>query len=234
MRLVNVANVAAGERVLDIACGRGAVLFPAVDQVGDQGFVEGIDLALPMVEQTAADIARRGLTNARVRRMDAEHLDFPDRSFDVVLCGFALWFIPDLQGALAEIRRVSKIGGRFAATTWAASEGLQRAFTQLLREFGSGGDVLASHSLSTADSLTEALQTAGFHSVEASYEEQTSRYANQDEWWDITKSSPQLDSLSQDQRLELESRALDLARGFNEPTGLLVSRRYVLGRAVSG
>ncbi len=59
-RLVEVAQIPAGSRVLDIATGRGAVLFPAAERVGPQGYVIGIDLAEDMVKQTADEIKRRG------------------------------------------------------------------------------------------------------------------------------------------------------------------------------
>lgn len=49
-----------------------------------------------MVERTAAEIKERGLRNADIRQMDAEDLEFPDASFDCVLCGFGLFFLPHL------------------------------------------------------------------------------------------------------------------------------------------
>jgi len=55
------------------------------------------------------EISQRGLANAQIRQMDAEHLDFPESSFEVVLCGFALFFFPQLDRALAEFGRVLKL-----------------------------------------------------------------------------------------------------------------------------
>ena len=117
-QLVNHAMLPPHARVLDVASGRGAVLFPASEAMGSMGFVTGIDLAEGMTRETAREITQRGLTNAEIRLMDAEHLDFPDATFDVVLCGFALFFFPQLERALAEFRRVLKPGGRIAVSTW--------------------------------------------------------------------------------------------------------------------
>ena len=95
-----------GDRVLDVGCGRGAALFPAAEAVGVTGSVAGIDLVAAMVAATAADITRRGVANASVRVGDAESPEFPDRSFDAVLAGFVLFFLPDLAAALRACARL--------------------------------------------------------------------------------------------------------------------------------
>jgi ubiquinone/menaquinone biosynthesis C-methylase UbiE len=120
-RLVELAEVPRGARVLDVATGRGAALFAAAEAVGRHGHVTGIDLSEAMVQETAAEVARRGLENVTVRQMDAESLRLPDGSFDRVLCGFAVFFFPQLDRALAEMRRVLRPGGRIAVSTWDSS-----------------------------------------------------------------------------------------------------------------
>src|SRR5215469_6910597 len=80
--LVARMQLSPGQRVLDVAMGRGAVLFAAAELVGPTGFVVGIDLAEQMVQETAAELRERRMTNAIVRPMDAEQLDFPSASFD--------------------------------------------------------------------------------------------------------------------------------------------------------
>src|SRR5439155_913106 len=85
------------------------------------GHAEGIDLAEGMVQATNADAERLGVA-ARVQVMDAEHLDFPDASFDRVLCGFGIMFPPDQLQALREMRRVLRPGGRLGISTWHETE----------------------------------------------------------------------------------------------------------------
>jgi ubiquinone/menaquinone biosynthesis C-methylase UbiE len=82
-RLVEVAGIDAGACVLDIASGRGAVLFPAAERVGAGGEVVGVDLANAMAHAASEEAARRGL-KAHVSVMDAEELTFPDEVFDFV------------------------------------------------------------------------------------------------------------------------------------------------------
>src|SRR5437899_8118891 len=77
-RLVELAHIPAGARVLDVATGRGAILYPAAEKVGPSGEVVGIDISPGMVRETGAEITRRALKNVQLRQMDAEALDFPD------------------------------------------------------------------------------------------------------------------------------------------------------------
>jgi len=92
-RLVEWTRPAPNAAVLDVATGRGAVLLPAARQVGPGGRVIGIDMSATMVREVETDIRSTGTESRHIeiRQMDAEHLDFPDASFDQVLCGFALW-----------------------------------------------------------------------------------------------------------------------------------------------
>ena len=117
-RLVEASHITPGAHVLDVAASRGSVLFPAADQVGPNGRVIGIDLAENMVRETTADIQIAGRQNVEMRQMSADQLDFPDASFDRVLCGFALWFFPRPHHTLQECFRVLKPGGRVGFTTW--------------------------------------------------------------------------------------------------------------------
>ena len=76
-RLVELAQIPCGAQVLDVATGRGAVLFPAAEQVGPHGHVVGIDVTEPMVQLTAAEISQQGVTNAEVCQMDAGRYTSP-------------------------------------------------------------------------------------------------------------------------------------------------------------
>ncbi len=116
-RLVELVQMPDGAQVLDVATGRGANLFPAAEKVGPTGRVIGIDLAEGMVEETAAEVSQRRFKNAEVRLMDAEQLEFPDGSFDFVLCSFGLYFFPRVHQVFSEFSRVLKGGGGLAIAT---------------------------------------------------------------------------------------------------------------------
>jgi len=111
-RKLDLAQIAPGQHVLDIAAGAGEPALSAAERVGPQGYVLATDLSeniIGFAQQIADD---RRLANFETRVMDGEKLELSDGSFDVVLCRFGLMYMPDRQRALTEWRRVLKPGGR--------------------------------------------------------------------------------------------------------------------------
>jgi ubiquinone/menaquinone biosynthesis C-methylase UbiE len=116
--LLALASPAAGERVLDIACGTGLVSFEATQAVGQTGHVLGIDLSERMVDAAKRRAREMKLSNCSFSRMDAETLALPDASFDVALCALGLMYMPDPEQALREMCRVLRPGGRVSLAVW--------------------------------------------------------------------------------------------------------------------
>lgn len=117
-RCIAMAAPQAGERVLDVATGTGVAAFLASDRVGPRGEVVATDLAERMVAATAAEAQRRGLSNMRFERTDAEELPYDDATFDVAMCVLGLMYPADPQRAIEQMRRVLKPGGRAAVCVW--------------------------------------------------------------------------------------------------------------------
>ena len=103
-----VLTGAGGRNVLEYGCGTGSIAF-ILAAAGDR--VTGIDISPVAIEMAAAEAARRQLRDIRFEVMNAERLEFPDSSLDLV-CGSAVLHHLDLERAGAEIRRVLKPGGR--------------------------------------------------------------------------------------------------------------------------
>ena len=115
--LVDAARVAAGERVLDVACGTGLVARAAAKRVGPAGRVVGVDLNPGMI---AVARSLPATSDAPIEWVERSALDLrlENASFDVVLCQQGLQFFPDKAVALQEMRRVLDRGGRLALSVW--------------------------------------------------------------------------------------------------------------------
>jgi SAM-dependent methyltransferase len=96
-------------RVLDLGCGGGHVSYRAAPHVAH---VVACDVTAGMLDVVAATAAERGMTNITVQQAAAEHLPFPDASFDFVLCRFTAHHWQDMEAGLRQARRVLKPAGR--------------------------------------------------------------------------------------------------------------------------
>jgi len=119
-RLIDLAQLRRGERVLEVASGTGLVTFGAAGLVGTDGAVLATDISDVMVARLADEARRRGLTQITSARMDAESLEAADASYDAVLCALGLMYVTDPVKALAEAFRVLVPGGRIVAAVWGA------------------------------------------------------------------------------------------------------------------
>jgi len=166
-RLVQAARLGSGAKVLDLACGRGAVLRPALAAVSDTGSVLGIDVASNMVELLSADLAASGVANAEVRCGDAAHLALPDASFDAVTGGFMIFFPSDPLRVVAEVRRVLRPGGRLALSVFDGGAGFPFQ-SELEAAVGAAGRRVPGPGgrFNEASVLYAALEDAGFGGVE--------------------------------------------------------------------
>ena len=146
--LVDVAGVAPGHAVLDVACGTGIVAREAARRVGERGQVVGVDLNPAMLA-----VARRLRPDIEWRQAEAAELPFADGSFDVVLCQAALMFFPDRAQSLREMARVVKAEGTVAVQVWSRLES-QPAYGPLV-------DVAARHAGLEAVNLLSAYWALG-------------------------------------------------------------------------
>jgi ubiquinone/menaquinone biosynthesis C-methylase UbiE len=111
-QMLAAADLQLGDQVLDIAAGTGDQSRQAARLVGPEGSVLATDISQEMLEVAARRAEQEGLSNITTRAMNAEQLDLPENQYDAVISRFGLMLIPNLQQALAEIRRVLKPGAR--------------------------------------------------------------------------------------------------------------------------
>jgi ubiquinone/menaquinone biosynthesis C-methylase UbiE len=180
--LVERVGLEPGDRVLDVACGTGAVARVAAARVGDGGRVVGVDVNGAMLR-----VARARLPELEWCEGSVLGLPFADGEFDVVLCQLGLQFFPDGPAALREMRRVIASGGRFGASVYSeiernpAADALADA---LDRHFGEGAARAKRHEHSLGDRVEfrALLATAGFAEVRIETIARRARFVSAQEW----------------------------------------------------
>lgn len=162
-----VAQPQAGERVLDAACGTGIVARRAAGSVGPQGRVVGLDLNPAMLEVARAAAAREGLA-IEWHQGRVEALPFADGEFDLVVCQHGLQFVPDAAGAVAEMRRVLRAGGRLVISVQQPLDrrAFDRRLDEVLQERLGVAAIRQIYALSGDGELRALLAGAGLQSIE--------------------------------------------------------------------
>lgn len=170
-RMLDLARIAPGHRVLVVGAGIGEEALVAATRVGTAGEVVATDASAAMIAEATRSVAREKVANVRCLVMDAQHLQFRPRTFDAVISRNALMFIPDLARALAEMNRVLKSKGRIAATVWASARRNPRLSGPLEAARALGVDVPPTATfrfalrLGAPSLLATALRGAGYSDV---------------------------------------------------------------------
>jgi ubiquinone/menaquinone biosynthesis C-methylase UbiE len=166
--LLGRAQPAAGEAVLDVACGTGVVAHLAGKRMAE-GRVAGLDLNRGMLAVARA-LPSEGVPIEWIEG-SALDLPFPAGSFDLVLCQLGLQFFPDQGRALHEMHRVLSPSGRVALSVYSPIErtpGANAFALALDRAVGPNASKIkrGEHSFNAPDELQELLIEAGFANVE--------------------------------------------------------------------
>ena len=202
--LVEMAAPRPGEVVLELAAGAGDTGLLALDRVGRAGRLILTDSSTGMLNAAGRNAERHGAgtlpANVELRRIDAEAIDMPDGSVDVVLCRWGYMLMDDALAALAETRRILRHpGGRVALAVWASRERnpWNTATAEPLAERGlvpaALPDEPGMYRLSDAGELERLLHAAGCTTVELRELPVSWRFRDLDEQWAVmTDISPSL------------------------------------------
>ena len=117
-RLVELAGVQSGSRVLDVAAGYGEPALTAARKAGPEGRVVATDISAEMLAFGRERAAAAGLGNVEFMESDASSLDFPHASFDAAVSRWGIIFEPDAEAAAGRIRGFLKPGARMAISSW--------------------------------------------------------------------------------------------------------------------
>jgi ubiquinone/menaquinone biosynthesis C-methylase UbiE len=113
---VNYAMPQLGEVCVDLGSGRGTDALAMADQVGEKGFVYGIDISDGMLEKAREMAARFQINNASFIKSDLSEINLPEETADLVISNCTINHAPDKRAVWAEVYRILKKGGRFVVS----------------------------------------------------------------------------------------------------------------------
>jgi ubiquinone/menaquinone biosynthesis C-methylase UbiE len=192
-RLVELADIGNGARVLDVGCGQGSSLFPEVEKVGPTGKVVGIDLCRHCMGIALGKVKERKLDNAWILHMDAGHMGFNDEYFDFALSGFVGWDycfdfetgeFTDQDIRSREIARVLKKGGKFGIASWARQEDIEWLEGIVRRYLIIDEPVYTRES---AEGFEQILSGAGFRDIRTVEETESFAKRDKETWWEYMR-----------------------------------------------
>jgi ubiquinone/menaquinone biosynthesis C-methylase UbiE len=179
------AEVAPGQRVLDVSTGTGEAALAALPTIGTSGLVIAADISPAMLEAASGRLNQSAFLPVAA---DGQKLPFKDGSFDAVVCQLGLQFFPDPALGLTEFRRVLRIGGSAAvcvittpdrAPMWGILADVIGRFLPSQRDV-----VHLSFSLADPERLERLFTSAGFHDVRVAQEKREEINQSFDDYWE--------------------------------------------------
>jgi SAM-dependent methyltransferase len=204
------AQVTAGQRILDVGCGPGALTAELVRQLGPASVV-AVDPSEPFVET-----ARERYAGVDVRQASAEQLPFPDRDFDVALAQLVVHFMASPTQGLREMARVTRADGVVAACVWdhEGGEGPLSRFWDVARELDPAVEGESQLAGARRGHLAELMGQAGIDEIEEGVLSVSVEHPSFDEWWEpftfgVGPAGAYLAELDPEHRARLRARCRD-------------------------
>jgi ubiquinone/menaquinone biosynthesis C-methylase UbiE len=230
-RMLELAELKPGDRVLELACGPGGLGLEAAPLVNPGGEVVLSDAAREMAAVAERRARALGLDNVRSSVLDLEAIDERDEVFDAVLCREGLMFALDPARALGEVRRILRPGGRFVAAVWGPRE--RNPWLAIVLDSASEAlgapvpppGIPGPFALEDAGRLARLIAAAGLDQVSMEERPVTADAPDFEDWWSRTCEltgplAMMLRSLPDDARASLNDRARSAARAYKTDRGL--------------
>ena len=226
-KLIQLMNLEKGEKVLDIACGTGVVTKKISERIGRNGQVVGIDTSV-----TAIRIAKKwngSKTNLDFVNMDAERFSFAAR-FDAVTCQYALFFFPNANKALKNMKSSLKKDGKIGISVHGNKVPFFSSILNAVTEFIPDYVTREAPNLDrfgTKSSLKDEVRKAGF--AEISVRDYVFKYSPgkfEDYWKNYLRyiAKPlraKLDCLDRERKNELKEKVKENTAQYTKKDGLI-------------
>ena len=211
--LVDRVGITSGADILDVGTGTGAVLAAVGSRWRGRGRLVGIDRSAAMLARARREL--RGL-EVQLFEMDAQELDLPHGSFDVVLCSFGLQNFSSRERALLSFVRVMRPGGRLGLVYprgWHFLYDVRWLWqADLFREFGADIGMVETD----AAGLNQLVEHAGFERVRIEEVPYQLAFRDEEEWWSWSWSHGTRALFEAIPTARIEALRQELARGLRE------------------
>lgn len=225
-QMAGLAGVRAGQRVVDVGCGPGALTVELVSRVGAEA-VTSVDPS-----QSFVAAARGRHPGVNVLQASAERLPFADDEFDAALAQLVVHFMSDPVAGLTEMARVTRPGGVVAACVWdhGGHHGPLSLFWQAARELDPGVADESQLAGVREGHLAELFAAAGLGDIERTVVSATLEYASFEAWWEpftggVGPAGAYVAGLDPKRQTELRERCRNLAP---EPPFVVTARAWAV------
>ena len=216
--VAEAAQIQDGYRVIDIACGTGALAILVSDHVGPKGSVTGVDINAGML-----NIASEKAPDIDWQKAPAELLPFEDASFDCAVCQFGLMYFENREKALREMMRVLRPDGTLAFIVWDMLEnnpGFAARNELWIKMFGDRAGDQIPYSLGEKEVLEKLLEASDIFDAKINTRNGTARYSSIYDWMHtVTKGWTQDDVIDGEQFALLLQKAQQVFSSFETPEG---------------
>jgi len=240
-RLIKLAEIKQGDKVLDIATGIGEPAITAARTVGIKGHVLATDISPQMLKIAKQRAVSFGLQDiVEFKEIDAERIDIDLlpllqlSSFNAVLCRWGLMFFPHLTSTLTNIYKLLSSGGKVAAAVWSEPAKVPKLYAAIdfvTREIGISSTMTSNHStyakslspfsLANINIVKDALVEAGFRDIHIEYLNVVFEFASAEDYTTFAKEiiAPLQDMLAH----ETETRRKEIWKALVEK----IERKYM-------
>ena len=216
--VVDAADIQQGHQLLDVACGTGLVAMTALDRVGAEGSVTGVDINDGMLSIAKSKSSRISWDQAA-----AEQLPYDDASFDRIVCQFSMMYFEDREAALREMMRVLRPQGLLVFNVWAPLEDNPGFLARTLfwqRLVGDRANDQAPYVLGDRQVLEQLLTAAGISNFDIDRRSGEARYPSIRDWMQVTAKGWTQEGLFDDQQFEqMQVAAQSEFAEFENPDG---------------
>jgi ubiquinone/menaquinone biosynthesis C-methylase UbiE len=238
-KLMEMANLQPGEKVLETACGTGLVTFRAAREVEPDGEILATDISEGMIDLAKSETKQRNIQNITFRRMDAEKLEAEENYFDAALNGLGLMYVPDPVESLKEMYRVLKSGGRSLIAIWGARKNCGWAEIFPIVDKRVASDVCPLFfQQGTGNTLEHSFREAGFKDIEVERFSVSLQYSDPDVAIMAAFSGGPValayQKFDEQTKQEAHQEYLESIESYKNGSGYKIPGEFVVAKAVKG